>query len=146
MSTSSSTAPVLLLTLTFLLVHTYSSWSALMEHHWGDGSRFQIAVEKPSGEGRDSLGSATQPEASSRGFFAEELLSGRPWLSSIMNKHLPERLQILEPLSGVFPARKECRRSLGQITKDKVRWPWRLPRTWASCATWCRAPSSRCLW
>ena len=48
-----------------------------MEHHWRDGSRFQIAVEKLSGEGRDSLGSATQPPH--RGviasFFAEELLS-----------------------------------------------------------------------
>ena len=46
----------------------FSSWSELMEHCWGDGSKIQIAVEKPSGEGRDSLRSATQPptEASSR--------------------------------------------------------------------------------
>ena len=91
----------------------YSSWSELMEHHWRDGSRFQIAVEKLSGEGRDSLGSATQPptEASSRRFFAEELLCH--WLSSFMNKHLPQRRHIAEPLLGIVFSTKEIQKIFG---------------------------------
>ena len=54
----------------------YSLWSELMEHRWSDGSKIQIAVEKPSGEGRVCLGSATQPltGASSRRIFGGELL------------------------------------------------------------------------
>ena len=64
-------------------------------------------MEKLSGEGRDSLGSATQPptEASSRRFFAEELLCH--WLSSFMNKHLLERRQIVELMLGIVFSTKE---------------------------------------
>ena len=85
MSTSSSTLPLLLLTWTFLLVHTprgRSSWSIA----GATAASFQIAVEKPSGEGRDSLGSATQPSHRGRVDFSQEnYYLADHWLSFFMN-------------------------------------------------------------
>ena len=55
------------------------SWSELMEHRWGDGSRFQFAVEKPSGEGGGSLGSATRE-------------SPRPYLTILLSTNFFQKI------------------------------------------------------
>ena len=87
-----------------------------MEHRWGDGSRFQIAVEKPSGEGRDSLGSATQPPPRRHraGFSRENCYLADHWLSFFMNnKHLPDRRQIVELLLGIVFSTREFQKIAG---------------------------------
>jgi len=80
----------------------YEEWTTAMFENWG-GVKNQIAVEKPFGEGSDSLQDAND-------LFAKIIASGLPesnlhltdhWLSFFMNANLPTFGRILQEKLGI---------------------------------------------
>ena len=74
----------------------------------------QIALEKPFGGGRDSLGDATRLHQSiiASGLLEDSLHLTHHWLSFFMNKHLPDFRKIVQPRLGIDFSSKTFKRSL----------------------------------
>lgn len=92
--------------------YAYSEWSGPMVQNWGGGSKLQIAVEKPFGGGRDSLGDATQLHESivASGLPEDSLHLTDHWLSFFMNKHLPDFRKIVQPRLGIDFSTKDIQK------------------------------------
>ena len=92
--------------------YAYYEWSGPLVQNWGGGSKLQIALEKPFGGGRDSLGDATQLHQSiiASGLPEDSLHLTDHWLSFFMNKHLPDFRKIVQPRLGIDFSSKDIQK------------------------------------
>jgi len=81
----------------------YDEWASAIVEYWGGGDKNHIAVEKPFGEGRDSLSDAVQLHQTilDSGLAESNFHLTDHWLSFFMNANLPNFRDILEKALGI---------------------------------------------
>lgn len=83
--------------------YAYGDWSEAIVKYWGGGEKNHISVEKPFGEGRDSLQDAIDLHATiiGNGLPETNFHLTDHWLSFFMNSHLPNFSKILQQKLGI---------------------------------------------
>lgn len=81
----------------------YGEWTEAMVKYWGGGEKNQIAVEKPFGEGHDSLANAAALHSKiiASGLSESNFHLTDHWVSFFMNANLPTFRPILQKALGI---------------------------------------------